>query len=204
MKKILILFVVISFFINSFAITIGPVTVKLRNGKEIIGQLVSFKPYRLYVSKNKTLYIIDTNVITDLIYKNQKINIKKLNKIKFDRLLWSDYSDHINIGIGNLPPYSLNKKTDTYDIKSNIASQVNNQKEYFIFKAGESLKSYTHLKYLSYALSITGIIITITNIQNEEMITLGGVLSFSGLIVSLIATLKIRQAGDYLQNSIYQ
>lgn len=200
-KKIFIFFIVILFFINSFAITIGPVTVKLRNGKEIIGQLVSFKPYRLYVSKNKILYIIDTNVVNDIIYKNKKIDIKKLNKIKFDRLLWSDYSDHINIGIENLPSYSLNKNTDKYDIKSNIASQVNNQNEYFLFKAGESLKSYTHLTYLSYALSIAGFIIVITN-QKKEMITFGGVLSISGLIVSLIATLKISQAGDYLQNSI--
>jgi hypothetical protein len=152
---------------------------------------------------DNTLIAIDRSVISEINYKDRKIDIKKLSEVKFDRLLWSTYYKHLKINNENLDTFHLeidpfrNPFVTDLNMDSKIFSI--SREEYLLLKAGQSLKSYSSYTYGGMGLIILGSFL-VSSAKTEAMQLIGTASTLGGIILSLVAPAKISDAGDYLKD----
>jgi hypothetical protein len=80
-----------------FSSIIEPAKIEFINGKTIEGKLVDCQKGQVYLAIDDHLYIVADSLIKSIRFKEKTINMSRLPLFLFDRLLWSEYAEHIKI-----------------------------------------------------------------------------------------------------------
>ena len=169
-------------------IELSALTLILHNNEEIEGKLKLYKDDKIYLTKKRKLYIVETKEIKRIIQNGSEIS---LDDIPFHKKIFEIGNMAYYKEIINIPSIPSIKK-----INENLLMQ--DKECMLLYETGKNLKSFSSWYYIGLGVSMIGTIASLPN-KDGEIDSSGPFISLIGLAILVFAPMKVAEAGNNLQ-----
>ena len=191
MKKMIISIIMVLFIVNN----VFSLTVHLLDGTQINGNLISRKDDKLYITLDKSLYIISEHIILKVFDEEKDVTELVKTSKKNQPIKWNSYLKIITLN--TMKDVRKNYPNLVLDTRSIRTKNLDSQQK-LLLSAGKNLQKSSFFWYSGIVLSTVGLIFFM-KADNDTEINIGIGFNIAGTLAYLIAPAYIGKAGNDLE-----